>query len=149
MTQYRFFPAIASALLAAAVCPAVAQQPMAQPAAVVPNSYKIGYVDTERGIRESRASRQVKKELEDEFQKRAKEIQAGPPADLERRRAALADEMNLKREFAQKQFIDKANDILRRVAEAEKFDAVFLEAAYASTRIDLTDRIIKALDAAR
>jgi outer membrane protein len=142
MNQYSIVAAIAAAMLAAAAFPAAAQQAAA-------NSYKIGYVDTERVMRESRASKQVKKELEDEYLRRAKEVQGGAPGDVERRKAALADEMNMKREFAQKQFVDKANDTLRRIAEAEKFDAVFLEAAYASTRIDLTDRIIKSLDAAR
>jgi len=144
MTQCRIVSTVAALLLAAAAFPAVAQQ-----AAVAANSYKIGYVDTERVMRDSRASRQVKKDLDDEYVKRAKELLAGPPGDVERRKAALADEMNMKREFAQKQFVDKANDVLRRMAEAEKFDAVFLEAAFASTRIDLTDRIIKTLDAGR
>jgi outer membrane protein len=149
MTQYRIVLAFAAAMLAAAASPAAAQTAAAQQAAATPNSYKIGYVDTERVMRDSRASKQVKKELDDEYLRRAKEVLAGPPGDVERRKAALADEMNMKREFAQKQFVDKANDTLRRIAEAEKFDAVFLEAAYASTRIDLTDRIIKSLDAAR
>ena len=135
---------IAALLLAAVACPAAAQQ-----AAAAPISYKIGYVDTERVMRDSRASRQVKKDLDGEYLRRAKEVLAGPPGDLERRKASLVDEMNMKREIAQKQFVDKANDILRRVAEAEKFDAVFLEAAYASTRIDLTNRIIKELDSGR
>jgi outer membrane protein len=48
-----------------------------------------------------------------------------------------------------KQFIDKSNEVIRRVAEAENLDAVFFEAAYASTRIDITDKVIKALDAGR
>ena len=141
MTQYRIVSTIAAALLAAAACPAAAQQP--------PASYKIGYVDTERVMRDSRAARQVQKDLDDEFQKRSREIEAGPPGDIDRRKVALADEMNMKREFTLKQFIDKANDTVRRVAEAEKFDAVFIEAAYANARIDLTDRVIASLDAGR
>jgi outer membrane protein len=142
MTQYRIVSTIAAALLAAAACPAAAQQ-----AAVAANSYKIGYVDTERVMRSSRGSQQVLKDLDAEFQRRLKEIEAGPPGDVDRRKIALGDEMNMKKEFAVKQLVDKANDTLRHMAEAEKFDAVFLEAAYASARIDLTDRLIKALDA--
>ena len=144
MTQYRIVSTIAAALLAAAACPAAAQQ-----AAVAANSYKIGYVDTERVMRSSRASQQVLKDLDAEFQRRSKEIEAGPPGEVDRRKIALGDEMNMKKEFAVKQFVDKANDTLRQMAEAEKFDAVFLEAAYASTRIDLTDRLINVLDAQR
>lgn len=144
MTKKRIVPAIAVLLLALAASPAVAQQP-----AAAPNAYKIGYVDTQRVMRDSRAAQQVRKELDDEFLRRTREIEAGAPGDQQRRKAALADEMNMKREFSLKQFIDKANDIVKRVAEAEKFDAVFLEAAYFNTRIDLTDRVIKALDGGR
>ncbi len=142
MAHGRIVSTIAAALLAAAF-PAAAQQAQA------PALYKIGYVDTERVLRDSRSSRQVQKGLDDEFTRRAQEIDAGPPAEKERRKAALADEMNMKREISLKEFVDKANDVLRRLAEAEKFDAVFFEAAYASTRIDLTDKVIKALDGGR
>jgi outer membrane protein len=144
MKNSRIVPAIAAAMLAAAAFPAAAQQ-----AAAAANSYKIGYVDTERVMRSSRGSQQVLKDLDAEFQRRSKEIEAGPPGDVERRKIALGDEMNMKKEFAVKQFVDRANDTLRRIAEAEKFDAVFLEAAYASARIDLTDRLINTLDAQR
>ena len=135
--------AAATAALLAAALPAVAQQPPA------PAAYKIGFVNTERVMRDSRASQQVLKSLEAEFQKREREIDAGPKGEIERRKALLVEDMNLKREDALKQFIDKTNGVIRRIAEAEKFDAVFLEAAYTSARIDITDRVIKAVDAAR
>lgn len=118
-------------------------------AAQAPAGNKIGYVNTERVMRESRAAQQMQKGLEAEFQKRDKEIAAGPAADMERRRSALIEDMNLRRESAVKQFIDKANGVIRRIAEAEKFDIVFLNAAYANTRIDITEKVVKALDAAR
>jgi len=118
-------------------------------AAQAPAGNKIGYVNTERVMRESRAAQQMQKGLEAEFQKRDKEIAAGPAADMERRRSLLIEDMNLRRENAVKQFIDKANGVIRRIAEAEKFDIVFLNAAYANTRIDITEKVVKALDAAR
>ena len=138
MTHHNIVSTLAAALLAAGS--AQAQQ---QPA---PASYKIGFVSTERIMRDSRAAQQLQKGLEAEFAKRAKEIEAGPKTDIERRKSALADDMNLKREDLLKLFVDKTNGIIRRVAEAEKFDAVFLEAAYHSSRIDITDRVIKAVD---
>lgn len=139
MTHHNIVSTLAAALLAVAAGSSQAQQP-------APASYKIGFVSTERIMRDSRAAQQLQKGLEAEFAKRAKEIEAGPKADIERRKSALADDMNLKREDMLKLFIDKTNGIIRRVAEAEKFDAVFLEAAYFSTRIDITDRVIKAVD---
>ena len=85
-----------------------------------------------RALRDSRAAQQLQKGLEAEFAKRAKDIDAGPKADIERRKSALADDMNMKRDDLLKLFIDKTNSIIKRVAETEKFDAVFLEAAYFS-----------------
>ena len=143
MTPYRIIPTIVAVLIAAAACPALAQQPAA------PAGYKIGYVDTEKVMRTSRAARKVQKDIEDEVLRRAKEIEAGPAADIPRRQSALADEMSAKREIILKDFTDRANVLIRRIAEAEKYDAVFLEAAYASSRIDLTERVVKALDAER
>jgi outer membrane protein len=118
-------------------------------AAQAPAASKIGYVNTERVMRESRAAQQMQKGLEAEFRKRDKEIAAGPAADMERRRSLLIEDMNLRRENAVKQFIDKANGVIRRIAEAEKFDIVFLDAAYANARIEITEKVIKALDAGR
>ena len=142
MTHHNIVSTLAAALLAVAAGSAQAQQP-------APASYKIGFVSTERILRDSRAAQQLQKGMEAEFAKRAKDIEAGPKADIERRKAALADDMNMKRDDLLKLFIDKTNSIIRRVAEAEKFDAVFLEAAYFSTRIDITDRVIKAVDSER
>lgn len=134
--------ALASALLAAAVMPAAAQQP-------APNAYKIGFVSTERVMRDSRASQAATKELEAEFNRRGKEIAGAPQAERERRGIALNEDMILRRDVALKQFIDRTNAVVRRIAEAEKFDIVFFEASYANKRIDLTDRVIKAVDAER
>ena len=142
MTHHNIVSTLAAALLAVAAGSAQAQQP-------APASYKICFVSTERILRDSRTAQQLQKGVEAEFAKRAKDIEAGPKADIERRKAALADDMNMKRDDLLKMFIDKTNGIIRRVAEAEKFDAVFLEAAYHSTRIDITDRVIKAVDSER
>ena len=139
VNRFLAWAALATALFLA-VPPAAAQAPAAN---------KIGYVNTERVMRESRAAQQMQKGLEAEFQKRDKEIASGPATDIERRRSALIEDMNLRRENAVKQFIDKANGVIRRIADAEKFDIVFLDAAYANARIDITEKVVKALDAAR
>ena len=122
------------------------QVPAQQPA---PAGYKIGFVDAERVLRDSRASQDAQKSMDADFRKREQEIGAGPQEERQRRGYALAEEMNQRRDDQMKLLIDKTNVIIRRLAEADKLDAVFLEAAYASTRIDMTDAVIKALDAAR
>ena len=42
--------------------------------------------------------------------------------------------------------LERANRVVRQIAEAEKFDIIFQEAVYASTRIDITDKVIRSLD---
>ena len=110
-------------------------------------SSKVGFVNAERVMRQARAAVELQKALDAEFQKRSKEIAAGPPAEVERRQRALVDEMNAKREDALKGLVDKANAAIRRIAEQENLDIVLYEATFASPRVDLTDRVIKALDA--
>ncbi len=172
MTQFSFGSMLAAALIAAAAVPAAAQAPL---------PYKIGYVNTDRVMREARAPQAAQKSLEAEFQKRDQEIAgaeqrlkrmaaeleksgAGLPAaerqkrereagelqrDVLRRRGLFAEDFNVRRDEALKQVVDRANAIIRRIAEQEKFDIVFLEAAYADKRIDITDKVIKALDASK
>jgi outer membrane protein len=132
---------MAAALLAATV-PAAAQM-------LGPPSGKIGFVNSERVMQQSQTTRKAKQALEEKFQSGVKEIDKGPEDQIERRRLALEEEMNLEREDALRQYVDRTNRIIRRLALEENLDVVFLEAAYASTRIDLTDKVIKELDADR
>jgi outer membrane protein len=134
--------AVLAILLAAAAGTAAAQ-------ATAPVSAKVGFVNTEQVMRDARISQQAQKSLEDEFKKRDEEIARGPQGEIERRRRALVEEMTQRRDETLKQIVDKANAMIKRIAEEEKFDAVFLEAAYVSARIDITEKVIKALDAAR
>ena len=41
--------------------------------------------------------------------------------------------------------LDQANRAIKAIAESEKYDIIFQEAVYASPRIDITDKVIKAL----
>ncbi len=142
MTLLRIAAVIAALAAAAAAGPAAAQQ-------AAPAASRIGYVNTQRVLRDSRASQQVQKTLDAEIQKREREIDAGPKEQIERRRIALAEDIGKRRDDAAKQFIEKADGVIKRIAEAEKIDIVFFNAAYANARVDITDKVIKALDAGR
>jgi len=137
MKLFRHGLMIAAAVMATA---AAAQQPG-------PPSGKIGFVNTQRVLHDSRTTQKSRQDLEAKIQKRIKEIDEGPRNQIESRRIALDDEMNIEREDALRQFVDKTNRIIRQIALAENFDAVFIEAAYFSKSIDLTDKVIKELDA--
>ena len=42
--------------------------------------------------------------------------------------------------------VEQANRVIRQIAEQEKFDIIFQDMPYASPRIDITDKVIKALE---
>ncbi len=133
--------------LALLLCGALAAGPALAQQAPERNSYKIGFVDPGRVMRESRTSQQMQKSLSAEFEKRRQDIDGGPKAEISWRRGSLNDDMNHRRDEAMKQLVDRTNGVIRRIAEAESYDAVFFEAAFATPRIDLTERVIKTLDA--
>jgi outer membrane protein len=67
--------------------------------------------------------------------------------DFERKKQEYGEELALRRNEAMGQVLEQANRAIRRVAEQENLDVVFQEAAYASQRIDITDKVIKAVNA--
>jgi outer membrane protein len=137
----RWLAGIALACLLSAA-PALAQAPGS-------TDYKIGFVSTDRVMRESRVSQQMQKALNADFEKRRQDIEGGPKTELAWRRNSLNDDMNQRRDEAMKKFVDRTNVVIKRIAEAENIDVVFFEAAYATPRIDITERVIRALDAER
>ena len=143
MKLIKFGLAIAAAFVAFA---ATAQQPATKPPAEPPTG-KIGYVNSERVMNEAKKTRKAKQELDDKYQKALKDIEAGPQDQVERRMRALEEDVSVEREDALRQYVDRANRIIRRIAMAEDLDVVFLEAAYFAKHIDLTDRVIRELDA--
>ncbi|MFX7804429.1 OmpH family outer membrane protein [Acinetobacter baumannii] len=44
---------------------------------------------------------------------------------------------------------ERANRVIKQIAEQEKYDIIFQEAVYASPRIDITEKVLKALNAAK
>ena len=134
-------------LVAAAALPA--PSPVAAQSKPSAPSGKVGVVNTAIVMRDAKASQQAQKDLEAEFKRREAEILKGPKDQVERRRAALQEDMAQRRDERLAQIVEKANQAIKRIAEAENFDAVFFEAAYAAERIDLTQKVIKALDSAK
>lgn len=138
---------------------------------------KIGFVDTERIMRESAPAQRAEKKLQKEFEKKQQELERlgkqlqSMQENLEKnavtmsesdRRAKDREFGDLNREFQRKkrdygeefnqrrneelaQIIERANRTIRQLAEAEKFDLVLQEAVYRSPRIDITDKVLKAL----
>jgi len=83
-----------------------------------------------------------------ETQRRAKEREFGDlNRDFQRKQREFREDINQRRNEELAQVVEQANRIIRQIAEQEKFDIIFQEMpAYVSPRIDITDKVIKALD---
>ncbi len=157
---------LAACAIAVASAPAIAQE-----------TPKIGFVNTERILRDAVPAKSAQQKLEQEFSRRDKELQEmnarmkATGERLERDTAVMSDADRLRRqrefselekEFQRKQrefredlnqrrneelgqVIDKANRVIKQIAEQEKYDVILQEAVFASPRIDITDKVLRAL----
>lgn len=66
--------------------------------------------------------------------------------DFQRKRREFQEDLNSRKNEELQQVIEKANRVIKQVAEAEKYDAVLQEAAYINPKHDITDKVIKALN---
>lgn len=65
--------------------------------------------------------------------------------DFERARREFREDLNARRNEELSAVQERANKVIVGIAEAEKFDLIFQEAVYASPRIDVTEKVLKAL----
>jgi len=150
---------------------------LAQPAAPAP-SMKIGYVNTERILRDATPAVRAQRKIEAEFQKRDQELAKVADQlkrmqdDIEKNAVTMSETQRrnrerefgeLNREFQRKQrefredlnqrrneelaqVVEQANRVINQIAEQEKYDLILQDAVYRSPRIDITDKVIKALE---
>ena len=83
-----------------------------------------------------------------ESQRRGKEQEfASLNREFQRKEREFREDANQRRNEELGQVIDQANRVIRQIAEQEKYDIIFQEMpAYVSPRIDITDKVIKALE---
>lgn len=142
---------------------------------------RIGFVNTERILRESSAAKAAQEKLEQEFSRRDKELQetaarlrqlserldrdaailpegerlrrqrelADLDKDFQRRQREFREDLNQRRNEELAQVIDRANRVIRQLAEQEKYDLILQDAVFASARIDITEKVLRALNAAK
>ena len=141
------------------------------------NDVKIGFVDTERILREAAPAVRAQKKLEKEFEKRSQELERmakqlqGMQQNMEKNSVTLSDsdrrakerefseltrdmqrkereyreDLNQRRNEELSGVLDRANKAIKVIAEAEKYDIIFQEVVYRSARIDITEKVLKAL----
>jgi outer membrane protein len=138
---------------------------------------KIGFVNTEKLLRDSAPAQRAFKKLEREFATRqselerlAKKFRDASTAferdqltlsdadrrnkqreleimsrDLQRAQRELREDENLRRNEELAALQERAKKVIQQIAEAERFDIILQEAVYVNARIDITERVLKAL----
>jgi outer membrane protein len=67
--------------------------------------------------------------------------------DFQRKQREFREDLNLRQNEEMAAIFERANRVIKQIAEAEKFDLIVQEAVYFSPRIDITDKVIRALAA--
>ncbi|MBI1991538.1 MAG: OmpH family outer membrane protein [Betaproteobacteria bacterium] len=81
-----------------------------------------------------------------ESERRTKEQELGRQTrEFQRLQREFREDLNLRRNEELAALFERANKVIRQIAESEKFDLILQEAVYRSPRIDITEKVLKAL----
>jgi len=81
-----------------------------------------------------------------EGERRTKEREFGElNRELQRKQREFREDLSQRQNEEMAAIFERVNKIIKQLAEAEKYDIIFQEAAYVNPRIDITDKVIKAL----
>jgi outer membrane protein len=140
---------------------------------------KIGYVNSDRVLRDAAPAKAAQAKLEAEFGKREKELsdiaaklktqsdkleKEGPALaesergrrqrdlveqdrDFQRRRREFQEDLNQRKNEELASVVERANRVIKQIFDQEKYDLILQEAVFAGPRLDITDKVIKALNA--
>ena len=159
----------AAAMLVAATTAAQAQE------------LKIGYVNSERVLREANPAKAAQAKLETEFSKREKDLadvanrlkaaadkldKEGPTLseaergrrqrdlveqdrDFQRKRREFQEDLNQRKNEELSGVVERANKVIKQIFDQEKYDLILQDAVHWSPRVDITKKVIDALNAGR
>ena len=142
---------------------------------------KIGYVNSDRVLREASLAKAAQTRLESEFSKRQKEgedaaaklkaaadkLDKDAPTlaeaernrrqrdlveqdrELQRKRREFQEDLNQRKNEELASVVERANKVVKQIYDSEKFDLILQGdvVIFASARVDITDKVIKALNA--
>jgi outer membrane protein len=81
-----------------------------------------------------------------ESDRRAKEQELSRlSVDFQRMQREYREDLNMRRNQELAALFERADKVIKQIADAEKYDLILQEAVYRSPRIDITDRVLKAL----
>jgi outer membrane protein len=67
--------------------------------------------------------------------------------DFQRKRREFQEDLNARKNEELQQVIERANRVVKTLAEAEKYDLIVQEAVYVNPKHDITDKVLKSLNA--
>jgi outer membrane protein len=140
---------------------------------------KIGYVNSERVLRESTPAKAAQAKLEAEFGRRERELNEqstrlkaaadkldkdGPTLsesersrrqrelvdqdrDLQRKRREFQEDLAQRKNEELSTVVERANRVIKQIFDSEKYDVILQEVVFASPRVDITDKVIRTLNA--
>ncbi|MDO9606516.1 OmpH family outer membrane protein [Hydrogenophaga sp.] len=69
--------------------------------------------------------------------------------DFQRKQREFQEDLNLRKNEELQGVLERANRVIKQVAEAEKYDLVIQEAVYINPKHDITDKVLSGLNGAR
>ena len=69
--------------------------------------------------------------------------------DFQRKRREFQEDLNARKNEELQQVLERANRVVRQVAEAEKYDLILQEAVYINPKHDITDKVIRAINSSK
>ncbi len=142
---------------------------------------KIGYVNSERVMREAAPAKAAQAKLEAEFSKREKELselgarlkaaadklEKDAPTlsesertrrqrelveqdrDFQRKRREFQEDLNQRKNEELAAVLERANKVIKQIFDQEKYDLILQDAVHWSPRVDITKKVIDALNAGK
>ena len=158
---------------------ALAASMMVATSAVQAQEMKIGYVNSERVLREANLAKTAQIKLETEFGKREKDLRdleaklrgaaeklekdaptlseaergrrlrdvVEQERDLQRKRREWQEDLTQRKNEELSVVVEKANKVITQIFDAEKYDLILQDAIHFSARVDITKKVIDALNA--
>ena len=69
--------------------------------------------------------------------------------EFQRKQREFREDINQRRNEELATVIDRANRVIRQIAEQERYDVIIQDAVHVSPRIDMTEKVLRALNAAK
>ena len=142
---------------------------------------KIGYVNSERVMREAVPAKAAQAKLETEFSKREKDLtdlgarlktaadklEKDAPTlyetvrsrrqrdlveqdrEFQRKRREFQEDLNTRKNEELSAVLERANKVIKQIFDQEKYDLIVQDAVHWSARVDITKKVIDALNAGK